>query len=368
MSKQANKTMVGAVVIGAIALLVAAILIFGGGRFLQQTFQFVAFFEGSVKGLDVGAPVMFRGVKIGEVTDLRIYSNPETLEIKLPVVMDLYPELIEVGGAAEEKSTETVLNALIEKGLRAQLQPQSLLTGKLFVQLDFHENRPVKLAGVQGLGLEEDLLEIPTISSFKIEDITRTIEKIPLEDIAYSIQTSLEGIEKIINSPELLKSIKLLPGVLADINDFVNTAGARVETLSARTELALGDLRTMVRRADDQIEPLGTSALKTSQMARETLEEARALLQRLNQRAETIENELSATSASARSTLQQAEKTLASFEGVFEENSAVRYSVDNFLTELTYAARSVRSFVEMLERNPEALVRGKRRSDISGGE
>ena len=56
MAKQANKTAVGLFVVGAVALLVAALIIFGGGKFFQETNQYVAFFEGSVKGLNPGAP------------------------------------------------------------------------------------------------------------------------------------------------------------------------------------------------------------------------------------------------------------------------------------------------------------------------
>lgn len=368
MSKNTSKTMVGAFVVGAIALLAAAVLIFGSGRFFQKTLHFVAFFDGSVKGLKVGAPVMFRGVKIGEVTDIRVYSNPDTLEIKLPVVMDLYPELIEGGTAAGKKTPAMILKALIDKGLRAQLQPQSLLTGQLFVQIDFHQDRPLKLVGTEGLGLADNLLEVPTISSFKIEDFTSTIEKLPLEEIAYGIQNSLQGIEQIINSPELLKSIKMLPTIIADIQSFLKTTNSHLATLSVTTEATLADLRSLARNVDQQVAPLGANALKTTEIAQETLGEARVLLQRINDRAAAVENELFETTTRARSALQQAEKTLASFEGVFEENSAVRFNIDNFLTELTYAARSMRSFVEMLERNPEAFLRGKRRTDLPGGE
>ena len=368
MSKQANKTMVGAFVIGAIALFVAAVLVFGSGRFFQRTLHFVAFFDGSVKGLNVGAPVMFRGVKIGKVTEIRIYSNPDTLEIKLPVVMDLYPELIEGGTAAGKKTPEMILNALVQKGLRAQLQPQSLLTGQLFVQIDFHEDKPAKLVGTEGLGFEKNLLEVPTVSSFKMEDFTSTIEKLPLEEIAYGIQNSLQGIEQIINSPELLKSIKLLPTIIADVQSFLKTTSAHLDSLSVNTEATLTDLGKLARDADKQIAPLGAGVIKTTEVAQETLGEARVLLQRINERAAAIENELFETASTTRSTLRQAEKTLASFEGVFEENSAVRYTIDNFLTELTYAARSLRSLVEMLERDPAVIIRGKGKKKPAGGE
>ena len=73
MAKQANKTMIGLFVVGAIVLLVAAIVLLGSGRYFKKTHRYVAFFEGSVKGLAVGAPVMFRGVRIGKVEDFAVY-------------------------------------------------------------------------------------------------------------------------------------------------------------------------------------------------------------------------------------------------------------------------------------------------------
>jgi paraquat-inducible protein B len=367
MSKQANKTLIGAFVIGAVALLVGALLVFGSGRLFKRTVQFVAFFEGSVKGLNVGAPVMFRGVKIGEVTEIHIYSNPQTLEVKLPVIMDLYPERIESGTAKPDISPRMAMNNLIRNGLRAQLQPQSLLTGQLFVQLDYHEEKPLKLVGTEGLGFEKDIFEVPTISSFDIQELTRRIDKLPLEEIAYSVRASLDGIEKIINSPEVHRSIKLLPETIAAVQTVAETANGRIDELTLSTDETLRDLRALVKNIDARIAPLSQSALETSAAARDTLTEARDMMQHVNRRVTSIENDLSQATAAFRSTMTQADTTLASFADVFEENSAARYTLDRFLNELTYAAQSVRSLAEMLERNPDAIIRGKGGGRKSGG-
>ena len=367
MSKQASKTMVGAFVIGAVALLILSLLIFGSGRLFKRTVQFVAFFEGSVKGLNVGAPVNFRGVKIGEVTEIHIYSDPKTLEVKLPVIMDLYPERIESGTAESNVSPRMAMNNLIRKGLRAQLQPQSLLTGQLFIQLDYHGGQPAKMVGTEGLGFDKDIFEVPTISSFDIQELTAKIDKLPLEEIAHSVRTSLDGIEKIINSPEVHRSIKLLPDTIEAIQTVAETANERIDELTVNTDETFKDLRKLINNVDSQVKPIGASALATSKAAQETLIEARDLLQHVNRRITSIEDDLAQTTAAFRSTMKQAETALVSFEGVFEENSAARYTIDQFLTELTYAAQSVRSLAEMLERNPDAIIRGKGGGKKSGG-
>lgn len=92
MSKPANKTLIGAFVIGAIALLVIAVLIFGSGKFLKKTFHTVVFFEGSIKGLNEGAPVIFKGVKVGAVKEIRLIYDAANDSLRIPVIIELEPE------------------------------------------------------------------------------------------------------------------------------------------------------------------------------------------------------------------------------------------------------------------------------------
>lgn len=92
MAKQANKTVIGLFVVGAIILLVVALVVLGSGRFFKETHPYVAFFDGSVKGLSMGAPVMFRGVRIGKVEDFAVYYKRAKNKFKIPVLITLYPK------------------------------------------------------------------------------------------------------------------------------------------------------------------------------------------------------------------------------------------------------------------------------------
>ena len=175
MSKQANKTVIGAFVLGAIALVVAGVLIFGAGRFLKHLNEYVLYFEGSVKGLSVGAPVMFRGVKIGQVTNIALELNVKDLSALVPVMIELDPEKItSVGGdmkAARAKGGQyPFLKSLIEKGLKAQLQLQSMVTGQLLVSLELYPDKPIRFAGTEGKHPE-----IPTIPT-DIQAFTKKLE------------------------------------------------------------------------------------------------------------------------------------------------------------------------------------------------
>jgi paraquat-inducible protein B len=216
MSKPANKALIGAFVVGAVALVVAGILVFGSGRFLQETFKFVMYFDGSVKGLNVGSSVVFRGVKIGTVTDILLRYNPADMSVKIPVIVEIDPDRVEVVGVlATEPDPEAAIGQLIERGLRARLQMQSLVTGQLMVELDFHPDKEVKLVGG-----DTGYPEIPTIPS-TIEELSKRIEEVPIEEIFKKLLAAVEGIEGIVNSPEVKDIMSSLNLAAEDISKLV---------------------------------------------------------------------------------------------------------------------------------------------------
>src|SRR5512139_3715931 len=128
MAKKVNRTLIGAFVLGAIILVVAGVMVFGSGKFFAKRNTVVMFFEGSVKGLNVGSPVVFRGVKIGEVTNVRLLFDPQKLSALIAVYAEVDPESFTVSVPGEEKSVlekarrGALLKPLVEKGLKAQLQ------------------------------------------------------------------------------------------------------------------------------------------------------------------------------------------------------------------------------------------------------
>ena len=163
MARQARKTLIGAFVVGAVALAAVAIVVFGSGRFFQKRFTFVMFFSGSITGLSVGSPVEFRGVRVGQVTKIAAVLDPKTLSIAIPVYVEIDPKSLIISGsedAASVFSTHTLYEPLLEKGLKAQLDIESFITRQLYINMDFYPDRPTKL-----LGLDPRYPEIPTILS-----------------------------------------------------------------------------------------------------------------------------------------------------------------------------------------------------------
>ena len=145
MAKQSFKTAVGAFVIGGLALLVAGIILLGGGRMFSDDIEYVLYFDGSVSGLNIGAPVVFRGVPMGQVTRISLEANPRDASVTIPVYIRLDENSIVRAGVAGELTDnfrQEILRRLIQRGLRARLQLQSLITGQYRVELDFLPNTP----------------------------------------------------------------------------------------------------------------------------------------------------------------------------------------------------------------------------------
>jgi phospholipid/cholesterol/gamma-HCH transport system substrate-binding protein len=141
---RANPKVIGAFVVGAVALVVIGVLLLGGAQWLTQKRTFVAYFEGSVKGLNVGAPVEFQGVRVGSVTDIQLQFLTAEKEFRIPVFIQIEPDkMTEVGRRIELHGQ--LLKPLVERGLRAQLEMQSIVTGQLAVQLGFHPDTPIRL-------------------------------------------------------------------------------------------------------------------------------------------------------------------------------------------------------------------------------
>ena len=321
MSKQANKTMIGVFVIGALVLAVAGILIFGSGKFLKEEVPFVMCFEGSVKGLDEGASVNFRGVKVGTVTDIVLRSDTTTLSVAISVYIELEPDRWRRTGEKVDRDLKKGMRLLIEKGLRAQLEMQSMVTGKLLVELDFHPDEPPKLYNV-----DPGYVEIPTVQG-DLAALAEKIEKAPIEEILEKLHSAVSGIEKVVNSPEIMSVVQNL-------------------------DMSLVAARELLEKVDNQVQPLSSSAEKT-------MRDARKLLQNVDTQVEPLANRLTGAIESADSAVKQAEKTLLAVEGVVGDDSEVIYDLSQVTEELSSAARSIRILADYLAQHPESLLRGK---------
>lgn len=346
MSKPVNKTVLGGFVVAAIALLIAAILVFGSGQFFRKTIVRVMYFDGSVKGLNVGAPVLFRGVKIGSVKEISLRWDLKDKDVEIPVVVEYDPEaFIVVGGGADRGDPINNHREMVERGLRAQLEMQSFVTGQLLITIDFHPGTPVNL--------HEDApyLEIPTIPT-TMQQIAKTLQELPLEDMARKLTSAIESLEKLVSSPDLKDSVVNLNLLLKDARKLVQNVDGRIEPLASGLKETIGDARKMVRTADERIASAG-SGLDL------TLADTRRLINNVDSRVEPIQGQLQSALRSASEAIDRVEETVAEIGETTKSDSLLMYRLTRTLEEFESMARSIRFLADYLERHPEALLRGK---------
>jgi len=353
MAKPVSKTLIGAFVLGAIALAFGGIVILGSGALFRDTREVVMFFEGSVGGLQVGAPVTFRGVAVGEVSGIQIVYDSENTEFRIPVAAQIYPDRFQKIAPSPKRLTA---QELMDMGLRAQLQLQSLITGQLSIQLDFFPDTPVKLVGAEKAGFSSRVQEIPTIPT-PIQKIEKSIQQVPLDEVIRDARDSLTSIKDILTSPAIPDIIANLKQVSQDAVGLTRSVDAKLSAVASQVDLTLKELRTLAASANAQIKPIGSA-----------IDETRSLARNLNRRIEPVEDEIFKTTAELRATLQQSEKALANISAMTAENSELRYNLEMLLTELSATARSLRTLSDYLDRHPGSLLRGKSPAQPLGGQ
>lgn len=318
MGRKANPVVIGAFVLSAIALAVVGLLVFGSGQLFRHMTQFVCFFPGTVDGLNVGAPVRFKGVEVGSVKDirLRLSSEPGAVTsarvsqgLRIPVTIEIDNDRLADQGAA--RVDDRAIQRLVELGLRAQLAAQSLVTGLLFVQLDFRPDIPAEFV----LPRDSAIGEIPTIPT-TLEQVQSAaaqvidkLEEIHFDQLINSAIATINGIHELVDRPEIKATIDQLPATMAKVDD------------------AIASVRELVDSINREKTPLMDS--------------------------------LRATSANADQALIQARSTLQSVQVFVDPNSPLASQLTASLGEISSAARAVRLLADYLERNPAALLRGK---------
>lgn len=334
MAKQWNKTVIGVFVLSGIALLILSVILFGGGRFFGEKHRFVLFFQGSIRGLAAGAPVVLQGVQVGSVERIFLQEDPNTQALRIPVIISLVPDQIDTGGVKLGDLEEAVQN-LIAKGLKGQLTIQSLVTGQLIIELDFFPDLPTRL-----VGSDLPYMEIPTIPS-SLEQIARTIEKIPVQQLFEKLVAAVDGIERTINAPEIKEALKA-----------IQLTAQGTERLVTRADGVVAGADRMLEKLDRQVGALGAS-LKTAS------ENAGRLLDNIDAQVGPLGLEARKTLDATRQLLANAQSTVDGVDGFVGQRSELRQRLNRSLEEITAAARALRALSDLLERHPEVLLRGK---------
>ena len=318
-----NKSaIVGGFILGALALAVVAIMFFGGMQIFSKKTSAVVFFNESVAGLTVGAPVTFHGVQIGSVESIAVQFSANTLKARIPVYLQVDSSRISWQGR-ELDGGPADFARLVQAGLRAQLAEQSIVTGQLRVDLDFSRNEPAHLVGAL-----PNIPEIPAVPS-ALGQFKDQIAHLPLRQLVDSAQHAFASVDRLSNH------LDARLGPLAD--SVQRTADAATTTL---------------RTTDDAVRQIKTGAIATLDDLDDLSLDAR---HQLDARSE----DAGRTLADADAAIRQAQTLLDSLNGLMDPRSQFRADLASATHDLAASASSLRGFARTVERHPNALLMGR---------
>lgn len=317
MSNKANTATIGAFIIGAIAITLAGIMFFGGGRFFRDSQNFVMYFDRSIQGLEIGAPMKLRGVKIGEVTDIDSYINPETMNSINAVYVNVRADELKFDTSM---TSNDILDLLIKKrGMRAQLRIQSMLTGLLYVEVDFMgPNSELKY-----WGLDPDTPELPTAKT-EIEELSQLANRFDFDALSKNFGNIAANLDALTSDPEL----KRLAGNLNQSLESITGLATRVDQV----------METDVASAFRQLDQLSRG---------------------LNKDYPLVAKDLRQGMRSMRSTFAGAEAAINSANFLLSDDSSLLFELREALAKVGAAAEAIDTLADTVEREPESLIKGK---------
>lgn len=317
MTQKSQTVAIGAFVIGA-SLIAIATLIFILGPGFRSSEKVVMVFDGSVKGLNVGAPMTLRGVKVGEVTDIELLLDANQTNVIMMIEANFDAKNIRRRGIDDSELTEE----LISRGMRAQLNIQSLLTGLLYVELDFYPDSPLNLANI-----DSPYLQFPTIPT-NLQRIAKKLEDIDIAKVTEELEAISNGIKTLVSSEDFQALPTNASRTLDSLYDLSTKLQEQLASTGPKLDTVLEETATTVNTANNQLPKL--AALVESNL--ETLNEAIVAFK------QGMEN----------------------IDGVVAPDSETLYELNNALQEMTRAGRSLQSLADALEAQPESVIRGKR--------
>ena len=338
MSNKANPTRIGLFVVLSAFLLVTGITLFGGGKFFSNKNIAIVYFDGSLQGLNVGAPVAYQGITIGEIKEIQLDINTDTFQITIPVLISLIPDkVIKVEGKNkqdQEQDINTFLKTMCDRGLRATVKTQSLLTGKLYIDLAIHPNSVAIYHSN-----DDKYLEIPTVPS-ELQQLTQAVQSLNFMELAAKFSNTMDALEKMSTSMEqalgsddsrknlttLFASLEHIHSILAKLDEGLFPLIAKLDTSLNKVAQLSDNTNQMIGHIDGQIDPFFLTMNNTVRDTCLTMQAADTLMTDLRQ----------STGA----------------------DSQLYYQLTESINELGKAASAMRAFTDYLDRNPQSLLFG----------
>jgi paraquat-inducible protein B len=323
MSARAHPRLVGAFVLGAVALLLGTVLLLSSGDWFERRERFSLYFPGaSVRGLHKGAAVTFRGIKIGEVAEVAaLATGRSSPAVQIEVVAELKGEVVKAPPGVALPfvgySGEAFARELTARGFRGRLMSQSLLTGQKYVDFEILPDEPPRISGIR-----PRYPELPTTPTAmeklgdKAGELMNKLADLPVDQMLDDLQKTLASARSLLDSPDLRgalagarRTTERLPETVEDVRSAVADARRLMETLDGETRTTAADVRETVRAARDSLD--------------------------------------------------RVERTMAALDTAIEGSDDARIRASETLQELDRTLKAVRNLVDYIQTHPEAVVLGK---------
>ncbi len=321
--KTSNPTALGLFLVIGLASGVAGVLIFSSGTLFHPQQKCILYFDGSLKGLDPGAPVKFRGVTIGKVDQILIRHNQASDDFAMPVIIAVDKKLVQ--SRSDENlqiDNQAHLNENIRRGFRGRLDAESLVTGVLYVGLDIVPDAPPPVFHQ----LKPEYMEIPTIPS-QVQQLLDHLEQLDLPGISAKLTALLDRLDTSLGHLDI-------PQINAGVTNLLGAANQLLTT---------PDLTNSVVAA------------------RRALEHAEALLARIDGRVDPLADNLTNTLFEAQKTLADVRRGAQNLSDLLGPDNSFGSDLTQALEQLSNAGRAVADLAEFLQRNPNALLAGRKK-------
>jgi paraquat-inducible protein B len=212
-----------------------------------EKIPYLVHFDGSVGGLRAGAPVEFRGIRVGSVTDVQLEIDPKQNSVRIPVRLEIEPQRFGVGVEAKDVQPYTVMAALVERGLRAQLKSGNLLSGELLVDLEFHPESPP--AQLDRSGAYPEIPAVPAELEALTASVTTALTKLaalPLPELVADLRQTIESVNALVGSPDTKQAVTALNQAAVRLNAVIGTLDQRIGPLFVQAQSALASADGMV--------------------------------------------------------------------------------------------------------------------------
>lgn len=315
--------LIGAFLATSVAVIVAGILWLSGGSLFETRTEAIIYFPNGVRGLYVGAPVTFRGVPVGEVQTIGVEMNAQTLAARIPVLVTLRPQdlrFLDTGNTRRR----IALPELVQRGLRARLVAQSLVTGQKLIDLDIVPQSPATLMG------DGSIPEIPTAKN-QFDALLEQAGDLPVRDMVNELRSVVKEVDLTLRSAR------------------------------AMLDASQGQLQATGEQARQMLAVSQAAVAEVQRNTAATLQSIQGLSDRTRETVTAAGPELTAALRSARQATEAAQAALQEVRAVTAASGTVRADLESSLRDLSAAARSLRDWSELVSERPNAVIFGRER-------